>query len=526
MTSTLPSPLIKKLSWWLILFLLISYFVTHVFGLTKLPVFADEAIYIRWTQLIMDDRERYAFFALNDGKTPLFMWLDVPLQHIITDQLAAGRWLSVLAGALQVGIFVALGKALGFGRRGQFLAGLASIGLPFWFFHHRMALLDGLLCFWLSLSWLALLYSQQTKKLAAFGWLLLSGAAFGLALLTKIPAILFAPALVIAAGFTIIKSHGFKLKALLTVSNLKILWQLAVVFALGLSIFLILKLQPTFGQLFSRGGDFLYPINQLNFGRVLLNIWHNGRDFLTVFGTYLSWGGLILLACSLLIPKRHHRSLELILMTLAYLIPIMIMGKVIYPRYLLPAAIPLTFAIIMAIENFILYIQATKDFNKKVPTAVFLAVLCSQIISSSLQFMLYAWFDPNQLTLTKSDQVQYLTEWSAGNGVAEVSAAALETAKTNSILVLTEGYFGTLPDGILLYLHNRNLHNLFVEGIGQPVLSVPEAMKLKAKNYDQVWLVVNSHRMKMNLPADQLITQYCRLPGYPCLQVWNLKPSL
>jgi hypothetical protein len=36
----------------LFLSLIAIYFAVHLFRLTALPVFADEAIYIRWSQLI------------------------------------------------------------------------------------------------------------------------------------------------------------------------------------------------------------------------------------------------------------------------------------------------------------------------------------------------------------------------------------------------------------------------------------------------------------------------------------------
>ena len=64
----------KKTSLLIVIFL-VGYLSTHLYGLTRLPIFADEAIYIRWSQLIIDDWQQYLFFSLNDGKTPLLIWL-------------------------------------------------------------------------------------------------------------------------------------------------------------------------------------------------------------------------------------------------------------------------------------------------------------------------------------------------------------------------------------------------------------------------------------------------------------------
>ncbi|MCC6710949.1 MAG: hypothetical protein IT416_01195, partial [Candidatus Pacebacteria bacterium] len=47
---------INKSFWKIMIFLVVGiYFLTHITALTLLPVFADEAIYIRWAQLIIDD---------------------------------------------------------------------------------------------------------------------------------------------------------------------------------------------------------------------------------------------------------------------------------------------------------------------------------------------------------------------------------------------------------------------------------------------------------------------------------------
>ena len=73
------------------------YLVSRCINLTSLPVFADEAIYIRWSQVIKAV-ETLRFIPLTDGKQPLFMWLTIPFFKIVSDPLVAGRAVSVLAG--------------------------------------------------------------------------------------------------------------------------------------------------------------------------------------------------------------------------------------------------------------------------------------------------------------------------------------------------------------------------------------------------------------------------------------------
>ena len=80
-----------------IILLALVYLLTRLPNLTSIPVFGDEAIYLRWSQLIKNV-ETLRFVPLTDGKQPLYMWLTVPFLKIVPDPLYAGRFLSVLIG--------------------------------------------------------------------------------------------------------------------------------------------------------------------------------------------------------------------------------------------------------------------------------------------------------------------------------------------------------------------------------------------------------------------------------------------
>lgn len=89
----------KELGLWLMISAL--YFVLRLPSLVLQPIFADEAIYIHWAQL-MRAEPSLRFISMTDGKTPLFMWLMIPLFKLSSDPLMAGRLLSVLFGFLTV----------------------------------------------------------------------------------------------------------------------------------------------------------------------------------------------------------------------------------------------------------------------------------------------------------------------------------------------------------------------------------------------------------------------------------------
>lgn len=492
----------------------VFYLLTHVFNLVALPVFADESIYIRWTQLIMDEPKRYAMFALNDGKTPLFIWLMLPFQYLFSDQLFSGRLVAVLVGLAQVFVMGWLVQLMGGRKKTQYLAMVLTSVLPFWFFHHRMALMDGMMTLWLSIALGGAIKVAKAKDNKEAWWSVdLVGLGFGLAMLTKIPAILFFPVLGLV-GFLPEKAT---LKSWFNAS-----FKIGVGVLIGLVMFLALKLSPAFGQLFSRGGDFLFPLSD-----ILAGAWKQTiisfPNYFKYFVYYLTLPGMVLVLVSLFSPVKKRVHHWLFWSGLIFLLPIMIMGKVVYPRYLMAGSIFFTLSMSLAFEHFYTYSLRQKNNFKKVLIQLLLVLLLGNMVAASGVNMAMSWFNPNKTTLVSADKVQYLHEWSSGHGIKETYELITNMAKTEKIAVATEGYFGTLPDALLMYFHGKDVTNLYLEGIGQPVSVIPNSFLERAKNFDRVLLVVNSHRQKLpNTVNKNLLLEVCRPDSAPCLQVWEL----
>jgi len=180
----------------------------------------------------------------------------------------------------------------------------------------------------------------------------------------------------------------------------------------------------------------------------------------------------------------------------------------------LPAALFLTVLAALSLEK--LLISATRW---KQTAGLLLLII---IIYQASQFIVPALSDPNQIPFVSADQGQYLTEWSSGHGIKETFFLITQAAKSASILVATEGYFGTLPDGLLVYFHHQDLFNIAIEGVGQPINSVPQKLIDDQDAFNTLWLVVNSHRLNFALPENALFAEYCRPYQGPCLQVWDL----
>jgi hypothetical protein len=270
---------------------------------------------------------------------------------------------------------------------------------------------------------------------------------------------------------------------------------------------------PVFPQLFRRGGDFLYPVETLFkkeiFSIFLGNLYFFIKQFLAYFGI-----GILILTIANFDKRNNKQFFILVLALLAFITPLALLGKIIYPRYLLP--INLFLIVLSSINLTNLFLAKEKIYH------ILAGILTFLIILHSGKFIYASYFNVDQIPFSQADRVQYLEEWSSGQGIYDVTQSLLQNSKQKSLAVATEGFFGTLPDGILMYLHRKNVNNLLVEGIGQPIHSIPSEFLRKAKNYETLWLVVNSHRLKMDMSEAQLISKYCRPNNAPCLELWDI----
>lgn len=520
------------MSWRWIGFFLIVYFITHLIGLTVLPVFADEAIYIRWSQLIISDPGQYLFFPLNDGKTPLQMWLMIPFLKLFSDPLFAGRLLSMVVGGFQIVVIWQLIKSLNGGKIAQLTGVLMTMFLPFWFFHHRMALIDGLLTFFLSLTLFGLIKlsyqknKDEDQKLKIkdqkvflpnryqISWSVFTGISFGLALLTKIPAIFFAPVFPLFIFFSLSKKE-FTLKNLIARAV-----PIALAGLIGLLIFFSLKLHPAFGQLFGRGGDFTYSVDEILSGRWRTSIENIWRVTKWVAGN-MSWSVLIASVWALFFSKTRRNAFFLLLSSIIFASPLIIFGETLHPRYFMPVVIGITVVASISVERMLIS-------REKLMILLGLVIVVTTTLFSG-RFIIHSWFTPDQIPFVADDREQYLEEWSSGHGILEV-VKEIENASTKGrVLVLTEGYFGTLPDALLMYFFIKNVDNVEIHGIGAPVSKIPEEMSTRIPTADTVYLVVNSHRMLLN-QADaeswELLSSYPRPNDAPNLQFYQLNKNL
>ncbi|PWU24048.1 hypothetical protein C5B42_00830 [Candidatus Cerribacteria bacterium 'Amazon FNV 2010 28 9'] len=495
------------------------YFLSHLLFMTKLPVFADEAIYIRWAQLIQDDAPRYFFFSMADGKPPLFIWFLSLILYPFQDPLFAGRLLAVFIGFVQV-LVVGRIVALFTKKKSIPLIGMILCTfLPFWFFYDRMALMDGLLTLLLSLAFLFSLRlvrsPAQRKGNLQFTiynfqvWDILGLAfSFGGALMTKTPALFAIPIIAIVPFLFYEKKFDRK-------KTIRAIVPIGIGGFVGCLVFLTLRISPLFGALFARSSDFTFSIHDVIGGEwkyiLFTSTWKN----LWWIVYYLSPPSILLLIVGLC-SKQRKNIVSLLVCAFLFFVPLTVLGRVLYPRYFLPSALFVTVALSLCFEGL------TKRTIKW--SIVMLSSLC--IGMHSLYFIGTSFFDIAHIPFVPADSVQYLEEWSAGFGNKEVENYVRTLAIANPqkhYVVLTEGSFGTLPDGILMYFHgSTSLPNVEIHGIGVDQSSIPSEYVALART-EEVFYMVNSHRFKIaKLESISKIFEVDRPNSAPTLQLYKV----
>lgn len=219
--------LMKKVM--LVLGLVLILILIRSINLLKLPLYLDEGLYISWAHLFSSDLS-FAYVSLQDGKTPLFIWLTAALNPLVDNYLLAGRLISVIAGAITALCWMIILKKYTDDKT-VFFFWLLFLLAPFGFLIERMAFVDSLLVAFGSLSlmcWITAFHFFKEKKSILPGILLalISGIILGIAYMTKTSARLYLIAemvLGIIWIFPFIKQ--FKVRAILLASGgLLVLW--------------------------------------------------------------------------------------------------------------------------------------------------------------------------------------------------------------------------------------------------------------------------------------------------------------
>jgi len=178
---------------------------------------------------------------------------------------------------------------------------------------------------------------------------------------------------------------------------------------------------------------------------------------------------------------------EIFLISVWFLFPILVQAefaKVFTARYIF---FSLPYLYILAASAFLLRGKLSKILVAGLIILLFTAFKFDYLLLTA----------PEKAALPTSERTGYLEEWTAGYGIKEAAEILQEEYRQDpeaKIVVGTEGFFGTLPDGLQIYLND--VPEITVIGVGIFIEEVHPSLKESKKAGNKTYLVVNNTRLK------------------------------
>ena len=419
----------------IILGLSILYFTTRLFNLLTVPIFTDEAIYIRWAQIAEQDAS-WRFISLTDGKQPFFIWVMMLIMKIVQEPLLAGRLVSVGTGFLSmIGLFF-LARELFHNKWIGVLSSFLYSIFPFALVYDRMALYDsmvGMFVVW-GLYLTVLLVRRNRLDIA-----LILGMVVGAGMLTKTNA--FATLYLQPVALLL---FDFSKK----VRNKRLLRWLLLVLVVAIvsnALYSVLRLSPFFYIIDQKNAIFFYPLKEW-LQHPFTYFFGNLSALWNWFTIYMTVPFLFLIIISFFINKKYLR--EKVLLLIWFMVPFIYLaffGNNIYPRFIFFMTLPL-----LPLVAFALY-----EFKKRVKQKFLYALLFLLFIFMAVRSSSLVIADFGHAPIPRADINQYFGGWPAGQGVSETVEYLKEKSKSEKIYVGTQGTFGLMPYALELYFHDN-----------------------------------------------------------------------
>lgn len=416
----------------ILLVLSLIYFVSRFYSILSLPIFTDEAIYIRWAQIAKQDAN-WRFISLTDGKQPMFIWLMMISLRIISDPLLAGRVVSVGAGFFTLIGMYFLGREIFRNNKIGLVSSALYVIFPMALVYDRMALYDGLVgafAIW-SLFLIVLLARKVRLDIA-----LLLGMVAGGGVLTKTNAffnIYLLPFSLLLFNWSE-KNIGRRLLKLISLFIISV--------ALTYGFYSLLRLSPFFHIITEKNAIFVYPLKEW-IQHPFEFLTGNGKALWDWTIRYLTWPVFVLAIGSFFLSKSFLR--EKIVLFLWFIIPIValgLFGKALFPRFIFFMILPLFPLIAFSLVNI-----HTK-FKMLYVFIIFLFLVFMLVIKTDYLIL----NDFANAHIPVSDKNQYLTDWPAGGGVNGVVEFFKKEVAKGKIYIATQGTFGLMPFALEIYL--------------------------------------------------------------------------
>lgn len=439
--------------------LTLVYLATRFYNILSLPIFTDEAIYVRWAQIAKQDAN-WRFISLTDGKQPMFIWLMMISLRLIKDPLLAGRMVSVGAGFFSLIGMYFLGREIFKSNRIGLISSALYVIYPMSLVYDKMALYDSLVGMFTVWALFLIILLVRTVR---FDVAMILGMVAGGGVLTKTNAFFS----VYLLPFSLLLFDWSKKK----LKNRLVKWIAfsGVAVVITYVAYSILRLSPFFHIIDEKNAIFVYPLKEWlvhPFDYFVGNI----RGLIDWAITYLTWPVIILSILSFFIKKTFTR--EKVLLLIWFIFPFVALGffgRTIYPRFIFFMTLSLLPLVAFSLDSLF------SKFNKVYYKTILLIIFFALVIRAD--YLILTNF--SKAPIPGSDLSQYVTGWPAGNGVKEAVEFFQEEAKKGSVYIATEGTFGLMPYGFEIYLIDNP--NIKIEGYWPITNSIPEKVLEESK---------------------------------------------
>lgn len=493
---------------WVAVGLTTGFWATRLFNLRLWPIFTDEAIYTRWSQIALHDAS-LRFLPLTDGKQPLWHWFTMVAMKVISDPLIAGRFVSAAAGfGALIGIFF-LAWELFHKKHAALIASILYLFTPFNFFYDRIALVDSMLAMW---GIWALYFGVKTAKSLRLDHAMLTGFAIGAGLLTKSPAVFWQYLFPLNLLFLHQKRHVGRWLAL-SVPTMVIAEAMRN----------IMRLSPWMHMIGRKNLEFVVSFSDF-FKEPWRWFWGNLPSLTKWWVGWLTWPLMVVSILGfvmMLLPGKHPLRLrgkfrEVVFLLVHAAVPLLAaaaFGKVIFARYMLFATPPLLLAAAVATDRIL---TLSNKIEAKVVFVSFLAVA-----AVFLDFKILT--DPLRAPIIQADRDQYVDGFPAGWGIDEVIGFLKREASDKKIFLGTQGTFGLMPASFELYLWDNN--NIEIRGYW-PVSKVPKDVVDKAGEKPTYFVYYESYEGQIP-PQDniELVKAYQKGIGNRFMYLYRVFPE-
>jgi len=455
-----------RIFWFSVIGILILFFFTRLYHILTLPIFTDEAIYIRWSQIAANDAS-WRFISLTDGKQPMYVWIAIVFLKFIHDPLLAGRLVSVFAGLLStIGMFF-LGREIFKNTKIGLLSSLLFALYPFAIVYDKLAVYDSLVT--ASIIWIIYFTVLLVRNIRLDLGMIL-GMVIGGGMLTKTNA---------DFGFILLPFslllYPFK-KKFDTKKFLKFILFALVAVVIANVMYAILRLSPYYYIIGQKNLTFIYSFHDWirePFAFFLGNMKGLGPWFIQ----YMTLPFVILAASAFFVDKKYIKEkLFLLVWFVVPFIALAFFGKVIYPRYIFNMTVSI---LILGAYSLFVFSLIVKKFWIQ---ALLFLVFTSMFLVND--FLLLTNFAASYIP--QADKGQLITGWPSGVGVSQTVDYLQKQAQQGKIYVGTEGTYGLMPYALQIYLVNNP--NVTIQGFW-PIDNTPPSDLIAAAKKMPTYIV-------------------------------------